>query len=105
MLAATGVTAPTMAGEQDAIDGCIDQLRTVGGCDAKSGGEVLNSEYSESATLVMLRDGGGTVWRCLAYSDGSVAQLAESHASDDGGGALAAASRHSGAEPPTTTQR
>ena len=30
-VAAIGAFGPAMAGEQDAIDGCIDQLRTVGG--------------------------------------------------------------------------
>jgi hypothetical protein len=105
MLAATGVSAPAMAGEQDAIDGCIDRLRSVGGPDARGGGEVLSSEFSEAATLVMLRDGGGTVWRCLAYSDGTVAELAVSQAADDGGGAMAGAPGHSGGEPTTTTQR
>ena len=105
VLAATGASIPTMAGEQDAIDGCIDRLRSVGGPDARSGGEVLNSEFSEAATLVMLRDGGGTVWRCLAYSDGTVAELAVSQAADDGGGAMAGAPGHSGGEPTTTTQR
>ena len=105
MLSATGVSAPTMAGEQDAIDGCIDRLRSVGGPDARSGGEVLSSEFSEAATLVILRDGGGTVWRCLAYSDGTVAELAVSQAADDGGGAMAGAPGHSGGEPTTTTQR
>ena len=107
MLSATGVSAPTMAGEQDAIDGCIDRLRSVGGPDARSGGEVLSSEFSEAATLVILRDGGGTVWRCLAYSDGTVAELAVSQAADDGGGggAMAGAPSHSGGEPTTTTQR
>ena len=96
VLAATGVGAPTVAGEQDAIDGCIDQLRSVGGPDARSGGEVLSSEFSEAATLVMLRDSGGIVWRCLAYSDGTVAELAVSEAADDGGGAMAGASGSGG---------
>ena len=96
VLAATGVGAPTVAGEQDAIDGCIDQLRSVGGPDARSGGEVLSSEFSEAATLVMLRDSGGSVWRCLAYSDGTVAELAVSEAADDGGGAMAGASGSGG---------
>ena len=105
ILASTGISTPAMAGEQDAIDGCIDRLRSVGGPDARSGGEVLSSEFSEAATLVMLRDGGGTVWRCLAYSDGTVAELAVSQAADDGGGAMAGAPGHSGGEPTTATQR
>lgn len=106
-IAAVGIlfSGPSAAGEQDAIDGCIDRLRTVGGPDARSGGEVLNSEFSEAATLVMLRDAGGTVWRCLAYSDGTVAELAVSEAADDGGGAMAGAPHQSGGEPTTESQR
>ena len=84
------ITSPVVAGEQDAIDGCIDQLRAVGGPDGQSG-EVLSSEFSEAATLVMLRDRGGTTWRCLAYSDGTVGELNVESAADDGGGAMAGA--------------
>lgn len=98
-------TAPVSAGEQDAIDGCIDKLRSVGGPDARSGGEVISSEFSEAATLVMLRDGGGTVWRCLAYSDGTVGELSVSQAADDGGGAMAGSSGHGGSEPGTSSER
>jgi len=104
-IAAIGVSAPAMSGEQDAIDGCIDKLRAVGGPDGKAGGEVLNSEFSEAATLVMLRDAGGTVWRCLAYSDGTVGEFSLNQAADDGGGAMAGAPGHSGGEPATATER
>ncbi|SHG81866.1 hypothetical protein [Marivita hallyeonensis] len=85
------VASPMFAAEQEAIDGCIDQLRVVGGPDGQSG-EVLSSEFSEAATLVMLRDLGGTTWRCLAYSDGTVAELSIESAMDDGGGAMAGSS-------------
>lgn len=78
------------ADEQAAIDGCIDQLRQVGGPDGQ-GGEVLSSEFSEAATLVTLRDLGGTVWSCLAYSDGAVEELRVVNAADDGEGAMAGA--------------
>ncbi|MCT8160837.1 hypothetical protein [Pseudoruegeria sp. SHC-113] len=78
------------AAEQEAIDGCIDQLRKVGGPDGQ-GGEVLSSEFSEAATLVTLRDLGGTVWSCLAYSDGAVEELRVVNAADDGEGAMAGA--------------
>ncbi len=74
-LSATSALAQKMPGEQEAIDGCIDQVRTVGGAGA-AGGEVLSSEFSEAGTLVMLRDGGGTTWRCIGYKDGSVGDLA-----------------------------
>lgn len=99
---ATG--GPALAGEQEAIDGCNDKLRSVGGPDAKNGGEVLSSEFSEAATLVMLRDAGGTVWRCLAYSDGTVGELSASQAADDGEGAMAGASNTSAGEPTTATE-
>ena len=78
------------AGEQDAIDGCIDRLRAVGGPDG-SGGEVVRSTFSEAATEVILRDAGETTWRCLAYSDGTVAELEVMDAMDDGEGAMAGA--------------
>ena len=105
VIAVIGVLEPAVAGEQDAIDGCIDKLRAVGGPDGKAGGKVLSSEFSEAATLVMLRDAGGTVWRCLAYSDGAVGELSVSQAADDGGGAMAGAASDSGGEPTTTTER
>jgi hypothetical protein len=73
-LAAMIASPAVHAGEQ-AIDGCIDQLPKVGGPDARSGGTVLSTEFSKAGTLVMLRDGGGTVWRCIGYSDGAVSEL------------------------------
>ena len=100
-----GMAGPAVAGEQEAIDGCIDKLRAVGGPDARSGGKVLSSEFSEAATLVMLRDGGGTVWRCMAYSDGTVEEISVSQAADDGGGAMAGSSSHHGSEGGTSTER
>ena len=101
-IVAIGAAPPAMSGEQDAIDACIDKLQSVGGPDGKAGGEVLSSEFSEAAAQVMLRDAGGTVWRCLAYSDGTVRELSVSGAADDGGGVMAAAPAHYG-EAPTTT--
>lgn len=81
------VSTQAHADEQAAIDGCIDQLRVVGGPDG-AGGRVLSSDFSEAGTLVMLEDAGGSVWRCLAYSDGSVEELSVAEAADDGGGAM-----------------
>lgn len=78
-----------MADEQQAIDGCIDQMRVVGGPDARNGGEVLSSDYSEAGTMVMLQDAGGTVWKCLASNSGLVEELSIAEAMDDGGGAMA----------------
>ncbi len=73
---------------QDAIDGCIDQLRAVGGPDGQ-GGTVLSTEFSEANSLVMLQDKGETVWRCLVSNDGQVAELSVAQAADDGDGAMA----------------
>ena len=88
-LAASAAALPAFADEQAAIDGCIDRLRAVGGPDAAGGGEVLSHEWSQAGTLVMLRDAGGTVWRCIGYDDGAVGELAVAQAADDGGGAMA----------------
>lgn len=108
-IAALSTFEPAIAGEQEAIDGCIERLRTVGGPDARAGGQVISSEFSQAATLVMLRDAGGTVWRCLAYSDGTVGELTVSQAADDGGGAMAGAHAHPRhqphGEPDTSTER
>lgn len=73
---------------QDAIDGCIDQLRAVGGPDGQSG-IVQSTEFSEANSLVMLQDKGGSVWRCLVSNDGQVAELSVAQAADDGQGAMA----------------
>ncbi|MEP2784131.1 MAG: hypothetical protein ABJO67_06125 [Pseudoruegeria sp.] len=75
------------AAEQAAIDGCIDRLRADGGADGASG-TVLDSEFSEAATLVTLRDAGGTIWECLAYSDGAVETLRVINAMDDNKGVV-----------------
>jgi len=84
--------APAMAAEvgQDAIDGCIDRIRAVGGPDGQ-GGTVISTEYSEANSLVMFRDRGETVWRCLVSNDGVVADLNVTQGADDGGGAMAGA--------------
>ncbi|MGK7913202.1 MAG: hypothetical protein AB4050_17245 [Synechococcus sp.] len=71
------------ANERRAVNGCIGQVETVGGPDAQDGIEVLSSEFSEAGTLVKLRDSGGTVWRCIGYSDGSVGDLAVQIEPDD----------------------
>ncbi|MCT8160646.1 hypothetical protein [Pseudoruegeria sp. SHC-113] len=76
---------------QAAIDGCIDQIRAVGGPDGQSG-TVLSSEYSEANSLIMFQDAGNTVWRCLVSNDGVVAELTVAQAADDGGGAMAGSS-------------
>ena len=62
--------------DQPAIDACIDALMASGKASAP-GGTVLNSSFSEAGTEVILEDGGGMVWRCIAYSDGAVGVLEE----------------------------
>ena len=81
------LTLPAYA-MSDADDACINQLRLVGGPDGASG-TILSSEFSEAGTLVMLEDAGGTTWRCIAYQDGSIGELAVVDGADDGGGAMA----------------
>lgn len=75
VLAATGSVA-TAQSDQPAIDACIDALMASGKASAP-GGTVVRSSFSEAGTLVLLEDGGGTVWRCIAYSDGAVGVLEE----------------------------
>ncbi|MEM6496492.1 MAG: hypothetical protein AAF709_07190 [Pseudomonadota bacterium] len=84
-LASTPVLAADVS--QEAIDGCIDQLREVGGADGQ-GGTILSTEFSEANSLVMLQDRGNSVWRCLVSNDGIVAELTVTNAADDGGGAM-----------------
>ena len=50
----------------------------------------------------MLRDAGGSTWRCLAYSDGVVEELTIVSAADDGQGAMAGAAQNT---PTMTTER
>lgn len=93
------VSPHAMAAEvgQDAIDACIDRIRVGGGPDGQSG-TVISTEYSEANSLVMFRDRGETIWRCLVSNDGAVADLSVAQAADDGAGAMAGASGSSGVE-------
>lgn len=72
------------AAVQEAVDACIDRLRDKGGPNAKAG-TVLSSEFSEAGTLVMLKDRGGKVWRCIGYSDGTVGELTPVDAAAENG--------------------
>jgi len=101
-LAVWGGQSPVFAGTQDAVDGCIDRIREVGGPDAQNSGEVLSTEWSQAGTLVRLRDAGGTVWECIGYDDGTVGDLKVVDAADDGEGAMAGAAS---TEPTTVTER
>lgn len=84
-------TLPARADAQAAINGCIDQMRKVGGPDAQAGGEVLKQEWSQAGTTVTLRDAGGTVWECIGYDNGTVGDLRVVEAMDDGNGAMSGA--------------
>ncbi|MEP1199284.1 hypothetical protein [Tateyamaria sp.] len=95
LLAMSGASAWAMT---DAQDACIDELRRVGGPDGQSG-TIESSQFSEAGTLVMLRDAGGSLYRCIAYKDGSIGEMTAVDAMDDGDGALSA---EAGA---TTSQR
>lgn len=87
----------------EAADACIDALRATGTPDAQAG-EVLSSSFSEAGTLVMLKDAGGTVYRCIAYKDGAIGELSVVDAADDGGGAMSGA-KSGDSEPGTTEER
>ncbi|MEM1363145.1 MAG: hypothetical protein AAGF94_15770 [Pseudomonadota bacterium] len=82
--------APAFAGNvsEDAINGCIDELRALGFPDSQ-GGTVVSTEHSEANSLVVLQDLGNSVWRCLVSNEGIVAELSVAQAADDGGGAMA----------------
>jgi hypothetical protein len=95
LVAALCAAGAAGADEQAAIDGCIDALRATGTPDAQ-GGEVVSSEFSQAGTLVMLRDAGGTLWRCIGYNDGAVGELVVAEGMDDGGGAMAGAGASGG---------
>lgn len=82
VLGATSALAMT-----EAQDACIDELRRVGGPDGQSG-TIESSQFSEAGTLVMLRDAGGSLYRCIAYKDGSIGEMTVVDAMDDGEGAL-----------------
>jgi len=96
-----GAMAAHADDESNAVNGCIKQVRKVGGPDAAAGVKVLHSEFSQAGTSVTLRDAGGTVWQCIGYSDGTVGDLKVTDAKDDGGGAMAGAS----GEPTTVTEQ
>lgn len=81
----SGTPALAITAQQDA---CIDELRRVGGPDGQAG-TIVSSQFSEAGTLVMLRDQGGSLYRCVAFEDGRIAEMTVVDAMDDGGGALA----------------
>lgn len=78
VLAASAAAASDNS-DQPAIDACVDNLMASGMASAP-GGTVLGSSFSEAGTEVILEDGGGKAWRCIAYSDGTVGLLEEATA-------------------------
>ena len=76
LILAAGGAAASDNSDQPAIDACIDNLMASGMASAP-GGTVLGSSFSEAGTEVILEDGGGKAWRCIAYSDGTVGLLEE----------------------------
>jgi hypothetical protein len=84
------VAAPAVADISDAGNACIDALRAMGTPDSQ-GGEILSDTFSEAGTVVMLRDRGGSEYKCIVWSDGTVAELTLVDAMDDGDGAMAGA--------------
>lgn len=98
---ALGFSTVPASAMSDADNVCIDHLRATGGPDGASG-TVLSSEFSEAGTLVTLKDGGGTVWRCIAYKDGAIGEFSVVDAADDGNGAMAGSAA---SKPTTNTQQ
>ena len=60
------------AGEQDAVDGCIDSVRAKAG---GGGGQVLSADKQGASWYVHLEDGSGGEWDCYAADNGKVEQL------------------------------
>lgn len=89
MAVVVGSSAHAQQAEQAGRDACVRQLKQVGGPDASNGIDVLETQFSEAGTLVMMRDAGGSTWRCIGYRDGTVGELQVVDAMDDGGGAMA----------------
>lgn len=85
------IAAPAVADISDAGNACIDALRAMGTPDTQ-GGEILSDTFSEAGTVVMLRDRGGSEYKCIVWSDGTVGELSVQTAMDDGEGAMAGAS-------------
>ena len=61
-----------LADISDEANACIDELITRHG---NVGGEVLDQQFSEAATMVRLRDGNGTEYECIVWSGPTVAEL------------------------------
>ncbi len=58
-----------------AIDACISATSSEA---SGQGGLILNTEFSEANSMVVLQDGNNNVWNCLVSNDGIVAELTRS---------------------------
>lgn len=67
-------TTTARADMSDAANACIDELRARHG---NVGGEILSDEFSEAATLVMLRDANGNEYKCLVWSGPEIAEFTQ----------------------------
>lgn len=89
---ASAITAtPSVADVSPEAEACIDELRNRVG---NVGGEVLEQEFSEAATMVRLRDANGGVYECLVWSGPEIADFRQVDGADadDGDGAMAGVS-------------
>lgn len=82
---------PTSAADvsQEAIDACIDALRSY----SAGGGTIVYTEFSEANSFVVMQDAEGYTWNCLVSNDGAFTEITpagdgEGDAADDGGGAM-----------------
>ena len=75
-LVALALSGAAAQGEDVAgYEACIAQVHLVGGADAADGVDIIERQFSEAGTLVIMRDAGDTYWRCIGYGDGSVGEL------------------------------
>lgn len=92
--ALAALAVPAQADISPEANACIDELRARVG---NVGGEVISDEFSEAATLVMLRDANGNEYKCLVWSGPEIAEFTqvsgEGAMADDGEGAMAGAPR------------
>ncbi|MDF2233992.1 hypothetical protein P2H44_15630 [Albimonas sp. CAU 1670] len=72
------------AGEQDAVDACIDGVRAQAG---GAGGQVLGADKMGAQWYVHLEDASGGEWDCYAGDDGKLEQLTAVTPAAAGGGA------------------
>ncbi len=80
---AAGIAGAAQAGEQDAVDACIDGVRAQAG---GGGGQVLSADRMGADWYVHLEDAKGGEWDCYAGDDGKLEQLTAVTPAAAGGG-------------------